>query len=237
MSCPCHLDIYTEDSHLYAEKLAVSGWATDRERIFLDKIAPRDYPGVYDKKVGKSFLSVCAFGGHQKMSLKGDCLTIPEGSQCEHIWAYRSDLIDATGERADVHIWLHKQYADLFVRMDNLTLEAGDINLRVTGNSNGMDIYSLDARNGAFHCFATMDKEMNHTVCLPRQYDDSLVMEIYVNGVLEKTVALGELIAAAGYSWRKEDLDDIYISLSLYGQGSVTISINSWDTENYTFRI
>lgn len=237
VSCPCHLDIFMEDSHQYTDKLVVSGWRVDGERVFLDKIAPKDYPKPYDKKVDKAYLSVCAFGGQQKMNLKGNRLTVPEGSQCDHIWAYRSDVIDATGERADAHIWLHKQYADLFVKMDGLTLEAGDIILRVIGNVNGMDIFSLDAMSGPFSCFATMDKELNHTVCLPRQYDNSLKLEIYVNGVLEKTVALGELINASGYSWRKEDLDDIYISLSLYAQSTVTISINSWDTENYTFKI
>lgn len=237
VGCPCHLDIYLEDSRLYVDKLAVSGWSLAGERTFLDKVDPENYPGVYEKKVEKSFLSVCAYGGHQKMSLKGGRLTIPEGSQCDRIRAFRSDVIDANGERAEVHVWLHKQYAELFVKMDRLTMEAGDITLRVTGNVNGMDIFSLEALNGPFHCFAGMDKEMNHTVCLPRQYDNSLILEIYVNGVLERTVALGELISAAGYSWTKEDLDDIYISLSLYMQSTVTISINSWDTENYTFKI
>lgn len=237
VGCPCHLDIYVEDSRLYTDRLAISGWSAEGERLFIDRIAPDDYPDAYDRKVGKSYLSVCAYGGQQRMSLKGDRLTIPEGSGCDRIWAYRSDIINATGERAEAHLWLHKQYAELSVRMDRLTMEIGDITLRVTGNVNGMDIRTLEAMNGPFSCFAGMDKEMNHTVCLPRQYDDSLKMEIYINGVLERTVALGELITATGYSWAKEDLDDIFITLGLYLQSTVTISINSWETENYNFKI
>lgn len=237
VSCPCHLDIYTEDSRQYTDKLAISGWTVGGERLFLDRIAVKDYPGVYDKKVDKTYLTVCAFGGDESMSLKGSFLTIPEGSGCDRIWAYRSDVIDATGERAGTHVWLHKQYAELFVSMDRLTLESGDVRLRVTGNVNGMDIFSLAAMNGPFHCFASMNKDFIHTVCLPRQYDDSLKLEIYVDGVLERNLALGEMIVAAGYSWTKEDLDDIYVSISLYAQSSVTVSIKGWDTENYTFKI
>ena len=70
----------------------------------------------------------------------------------------------------------------------------------------------------------------------PRQLDDSLELEVYLNGVLTRTVRIGELIANSGYSWTKEDLDDIYISLGLFTNRSVAVRVNGWNTEAFTFK-
>ncbi len=58
---------------------------------------------------------------------------------------------------------------------------------------------------------------------------------MFLDGTLYRTVKAGELIANSGYSWDKEDLDDIYLSLGLFTPGIVTIGVVDWDTEVCTF--
>ena len=213
--CPCVLDIFLEDSGDHAERLALSAW-DGTGRLFLDRIDTDKYPDIYQKKVPKGFLNVCAYGGVSSMALKGDRLLIPEGGQCDPVWAYKGDTIDANGETAEDH--------------------TGGAILRAVGNANGFDISTLEPVKGPFHSFTSLDKEMHHVVSVPRQFDGSLELEVYLEGVLSRTVLLGELILNAGYSWEREDLDDIYISLGLFSSGRITISVNGWDTEAITFK-
>ena len=232
--CPCVLDIYLENSGDFSDKLAVSGWSSNADRLFLDRISPLQYPGSYSKKVDKGFLHVSAYCGNDAMTLKGDKLTIPEGKQCDPVWAYKSGSIDATGESAEDHIVLHKQYALVHVKVGVTGRESADVILRAKGRANGFDISSLEPCRGDFSCFASLDSEMNHLICVPRQYDDSLELEVFLDGILTRTVPAGELIANSGYSWDREDLDDIYLSLNLLTPGQASVGVRGWDTEVHT---
>ena len=232
--CPCVLDIYLENSGDFSDRLAVSGWSSSSDRLFLDRISPQQYPGAYSKKVDKGFLHVSAYCGNDGMALKGDKLTIPEGKQCDPVWAYRGGSIDATGETAEEHIVLHKQYAVIHVKVGVAGKDDSDIVLRARGRANGFDISSLEPSRGDFNCFSTLDGDMNHVVCVPRQYDDSLELEVFLDGILSRTVRAGELIANSGYSWDREDLEDIYLSLNLFTPGQASVGVNGWDTEVHT---
>ena len=229
--CPCVLDIYLENSGDFSDRLAVSGWDSESGRIFHDRISPQQYPESYSKKVDKGFLHVSAYCGNDAMTLKGDRLTIPEGKQCDRVWAYRGGNIDATGESAEDHIVLHKQYAVVHVRVGVAGREDADIVLRAKGRANGFDISSLEPCRGDFNCFASLDGEMSHTFCVPRQYDDSLELEVFLDGILSRTVRAGELIANSGYSWDSDDLEDIYLSLDLFTPGQASVGVSGWDTE------
>ena len=230
--CPCVLDIFLENSGDFSDRLAVSGWSSRSERLFLDRIVPEQYPDVYSKKVEKGFMHVSAYCGNETMTLKGDKLVIPEGKPGDPVWAYSGDVIDATGESAEDHIVLHKQYALIHVKIEGAGNGGDDVVLHVKGKANGLDIQSLEPSHGDFHCFTTLDAEMNHLVCVPRQYDDSLEMEVFLDGILSRTVKAGELIANSGYSWDREDLDDIYLSLNLFTPGQASVGINGWDTDS-----
>lgn len=231
--CPCVLDIWLEDSGDYTDRLAVSAWGGSG-RIFLDRIDAKDYPGSYQKKVPKGFINVCAYGGIKHMSLKGNSIVIPDGRPCDPVWAYKGAEVNATGETAEDHIVMHKQYASIHIRLDSLDLLAGDAVLRAVGTANGFDIATLEPVRGPFHCFASLDEDGLRQVSVSRQYDDSLLLEVYLDGVLSRTVKIGELIANSGYSWTKEDLDDIYISLGLFTSRKASIRVNGWDTEAFT---
>lgn len=233
--CPCVLDIFLEDSGEYTDRLALSAW-NGSGRIFLDRIDTDQYPVSYQKKVPKGFLRVCAYGGVASMSLKGDRLVIPEGKPCDPVWAYMGPEVDATGDYAEDHVFLHKQYASIHVRLDSLSMAAGEVALRIIGTADGLGIATLEPSQGPFHSFAALTADMSYEVSVPRQFEDTLELEVYIDGVLSRTVRIGELIANAGYSWTKEDLDDIYISLGLLSSRKIEIRVNGWDTEAFTFK-
>ena len=232
--CPCVLDIYLENSGDFTDRLSVSGWSGSSDRLFLDRISPDQYPGMYSKKVDKGFLHVSAYCGNDGMTLKGDKLTIPEGKQCDPVWAYKGGSIDATGESAEDHIVLHKQFAVMHIRVEAAGRENADIIVRARGKANGFDISTLDPCRGDFNCFASLDGDMNHIISVPRQYDDSLELEVFLDGILSRTVRAGVLIANSGYSWDSEDLEDIYLSINLLTPEQASIGVRGWDTEVHT---
>lgn len=205
--------------------------------MFLDRIKLSDNPESYTKKVEKGYMHVSAYAGSQAMTLQGDCLVIPEGKPCDRIWAFAGELIDATGESADEHIRLHKQFADLHIRMEELPLLSEDVDILVEGGTDGISILSLAPHQGRFSCVAPLEDEQGWVVPVPRQRDSSLELGLYFGGVLRKTVPVGELIENSGYSWEKEDLEDIFISVSLFSGASVSIGVNGWETEKVSYRI
>ena len=230
--CPCVLEIFLGDgSDQYTGKLSLSGWNTGGGRLFLDRIEPQQHGASYSRKVEKGFLWVCAYAGNGSMSLKGDKLVIPEGKECDAVWAYCGGTVDATGESAEERIVMHKQYATVHVRLDTPSPGTDNVVLRAKGTSNGFDISTLAPSHGNFHCFAVLDEEMHFVFRVPRQHDDSLELEIFLDGVLSRTVPAGELIANSGYSWEQDDLEDIYLSLSLFTSARSTVSVSGWDTE------
>lgn len=235
--CPCHLNIYLGNSSELTDKLSVSGWSTDSKRLFYDKIDPAEFPDYYTKKVQKGHITVSAFCGNMTTVLKNDMLLIPSGKPGDRIWAYSGDPVNAEGETAEDHIVLHKQYADIHLRINDLPGRADGLVLRAIGNTEGISVLSLRPEKGPFNCLAEKDKDGHWVLTVPRQYDSSLKLELFLNGIFKRTVPIGELIKNSGYSWAEEDLADIYISISLFNKSSIEISIKGWDVETHSFTI
>lgn len=235
--CPCHLNIFLENCADYSDMLSVSGWSLDARRLFLDRVDLGGNTKVHTRKVEKGSLTVSAYCNTGAMTLKGDRLVIPEGKQGDRLWAFAGDPVDAEGEYAEEHIFLHKQYADIHIITDELSRNAGDMILRATGNTEGLSILSLAPETGKFSCFVTQPEESGWVFTVPRQVDSSLELEVYLDGVLRKKIPVGKLVENSGYSWKKEDLDDIYMSFSLFSEFSAQISIAPWDTEKVTLSL
>lgn len=235
--CPCHLNIYLGNSAEHTDKLSVSGWSTDSKRLFYDKINPAEFPDYYTKKVQKGYITVSAFCGNVTTVLKNDMLLIPSGKQGDRIWAYSGDPVNAEGETAEDHIVLHKQYADIHIRINDLQEREEVLVLRAIGNTEGISVLSLRPEKGRFSCFVEKNGDGHWILTVPRQYDSSLKLELLLNGLLKRTVPIGELIKNSGYSWSEEDLADIYISISPFNKSNIEISIKGWDIETHTFTI
>ena len=76
------------------------------------------------------------------------------------------------------------------------------------------------------------DAEGMCQLALPRQTDDSLVLEVHDDTGVLRAFALGEYVAASGYDWDADDLKDITISLD-YALTRIVIEVGDWREEYY----
>ena len=67
-------------------------------------------------------------------------------------------------------------------------------------------------------------------VCVPRQSDDSLRLELSDDTGVIRVLALGEYISASGYDWTAKNLKDLTVSLD-YSLTGMTIVVEGWDNE------
>ena len=67
-------------------------------------------------------------------------------------------------------------------------------------------------------------------VCVPRQSDDSLRLELSDDTGVIRVLALGEYISASGYDWMAKNLEDLTVSLD-YSLTGMTIVVEGWDNE------
>ena len=70
---------------------------------------------------------------------------------------------------------------------------------------------------------------------MPRQMDNSIVLEVNDGTSVLKTFALGEYISASGYDWSAPDLGDITVGID-YTRTKLTVSVLGWD-EVYEFDV
>ncbi|MDO5442102.1 MAG: hypothetical protein Q4G10_00360 [Bacteroidia bacterium] len=235
--CPCHLNVNIKECSAYTDRIMLSAWRDGNANLFTDKIKLKDYPEVYTRKVEKGPLYVCAFSGYGDMVIKNNTLIIPEGEECPEVMAFRGDMLDASGESADETVILHKQFAKVFFITDDLTESIGDIIFRAVGTANGFDISAMKPCKGSFNAIAVRDMDGIRSLRVPRQVDDDLKLEIYVDGVLYGNVDIGEEIRLSGYSWEDKDLCDIYLTVSLFSSYDISVNVKKWDTESVQYTI
>ena len=224
--CPCWLledlsECYGSDSPLY-----ISAWKNGR--LFLEAINVRYFPAGFETTVARNVVEVSAYQGLKEMFQDGHRLLIPSGNEADSIYAHCS-TVNATGESAYDLISLHKQFATVTVVISDCP-DYVSHELVLKGNVCGMDILDFSPIEGSFHCRA---REMGKGVWsfrLPRQKDASLTLELIENGEFLKEYRVGEAILSGGYSWNKEDLDDIHLELE-YNKSSVSVTVKDWEAE------
>ena len=222
--CPCWLDIDVSLCERQGETVSLKGWNTQRP-VFGERLHVADWPDCWEVTVPKGTIHYTAYTGFDRCLLSGQDMIIPEGEQCDELWAYHASVI-CEGEDARDRVVPHKQYATVTVK---LTQEPeGKLETLVTSRSAGMSLEDLSPAMGLFRYLAPQNPEGLFTFRLPRQGDGSLEMELLRDGSHYETFALGELIARTGYDWTAEDLDDIFIGVDFY-RSQVTIEITGWE--------
>ena len=107
-------------------------------------------------------------------------------------------------------------------------------NLAVRGGVAG---YGADGSlvQGEFYYLLKAFSNARSTISVPRQLDDSMVLEVNDGTEVLKTFALGEYIRASGYDWNAADLEDITVGID-YTRTKLTVSVLGWD-EVYEFDV
>lgn len=184
-----------------------------------------------------------------ELNSSGRWIEINEGRPCPSVWTC-CEKVSARADRVTVPVRLHKNFCRIDILVRDVDGKVFPFRLRVRGNVNG---YGLDGKpaRGPFLCDAerteTEDKESgtesedadsgtvsNYTgsgheyaVTVPRQTDDSLILEIIADDGIAKSFSIGNYIASSGYDWTSADLKDICLEID-YARTSISFTIDKW---------
>ena len=223
--CPCYLQVTFAETETRGEARLL-GWrepaALFRETVRIEDCTPWVHP------VEKGFLTVAACKGIRESILETHRVGIPAGREADSLYAGFAE-VDATGEIALAEIALRKQFATVFLDIRKKASELKDYAFLVEGNTSGFDLLDYSPVPGLFRCEPkARDGEGIVTFRLPRQADESLTVTVRANEGVPATFPLGKYIASLGYSWKTEELQDIYVAIDLVN-GLVDLRVADWE--------
>lgn len=182
-----------------------------------------------------------------ELNSSGKWIEIDERRPCPSIWTC-CEKVSARADRVTVPVRLHKNFCRIDIQVRDVDGEEFPFKLRVRGNVNG---YGLDGKpaRGAFLCDAESaetegsgtESEVpgsgtasentgsghGYAVTVPRQTDDSLILEIVTGDGVAKSFAIGNYIASSGYDWTSADLKDICLEID-YARTVISFTIDKW---------
>ena len=239
-ACPCILDIWPGNAYGRTDELLLSGWNGNGTLVYRTECLEDDMDPFWETPVSRSIITCSAVGlegTDEDLRLTGHEVNVPDGEDFQPVWAHVSRDVDCTGETAEDQVNLHKQHAWLHMRTNRSEWTDERIAVRVIGTVSGMDLLDLSPVDGPFSCDARVDGDGNYLVCLPRQKDTSLALEVFLGGSLFAVIPLGEIIEQTGYDWASTDLEDIWLELSLAERLVIEVMTNGWTPSEYTFVI
>ena len=224
-SCPCYLQVRVTDPDATGPSLLL-GW--DAGQAFRENVLMEECRPYWTRPVKKGHLTLSASRGVRSSSTEGRRVTVPAGAQSDSLYASLYP-VDATGETAEVGVTFRKQFATVMLDIRKTAGDLQDYRFSVDGNTCGIDLEDLSPIQGPFH-FTPAPTEGESVVRfrIPRQADDALSLSIRYGEADPAVFALGAIIRDMGYSWKAEDLQDIYVSIDLT-QGEIHVGIGDWE--------
>lgn len=223
--CPCYLQVSFTDSDATGEA-ELLGWRDDR--LFRDRIRIEEARPAWTKPVPKGMLVVSACTGLREAFAEGRQMRIPPGSEADSLYAWFGE-VDATGDLAYAQVSFRKQFATVFLDIRKRADLVRSCRFVVEGNSCGFDLLDFSPVEGKFR-FEPAPREGEEIVTfrVPRQDDTGLVVTIQPEGSAPARFPLGEYIERLGYSWKTEELQDIYVAVDL-ARGLVDVRVADWE--------
>ena len=223
--CPCWLDMDITGCAQHTTEISLSAWGT--ENLFSEKVSVADYPDVYERTVTKGMVATSAYCGLNESMVQGSRIIIPEGCQADMLKVH-TNIIDCTGEFARDSVQLNRQYATVFLSMEDERAHEALRVMEVRGEVCGIDYVTLEPVEGPFRYRTEANDEGIWSFRLPRQKENSrLSLVTFEEGTPKDDLPLDEWIAKSGYSWLDKDLKDIYINVD-YAIGKVSVVIQGW---------
>lgn len=172
---------------------------------------------------------VDVFCGVDEMSLNGSFLSIPMGCCSDCIYSGHGSVF-INGEEGEAGLPLNKDYALIVMSVREDAPEDYPFFFRIRGNVDGYVLPGGKPHPGEFDYSPAEEPGHIFRARLPRQRDDSLILEIYAkeNGALVTSQELGKMICELGYDWTAPDLKDIGLAIDMT-EARFLIEIEGWD--------
>ena len=230
-SCPCQLQLdFTrlDTSVVEAARVNILG---PGGFVYDDSLSSEAFAEQTLVDVPKGGCLLCVYSGERGMVAPESGLSIPYGEDCPPVYMCAA-FLDTDCEQYRKVVLLRKNYCQLSICVEDV--EHFPFGLTVRGDVVG---YGADGSpvKGDFYYGVQEFSDSQWTMSIPRQKDDSLVLEVNDGTMVLKTFALGEYIRASGYDWGAADLEDIIVSID-YTRTKMTISVLGWD-EVYEFDV
>lgn len=229
--CPCRLvlDMSEVDTSVvkYAE-LVVSASGSFLVRDTLEAV---EFKSGYMVEVPQEDVGVGVYFGAAGCVDDVGRLDIEYGQECPPVYMY-SSFVRTVGEKTSETVLMRKNHCIMTIQV----VGEKDFPFRLEARGN-IDGYAPGGRpsEGEFMYMMHADTSGRCQVILPRQVDESLVLEVYDQSGAGRIFALGEYMAASGYDWKEENLRDITIRLD-YSLTHIMIQVAGWRDE-YVFDV
>jgi len=226
-SCPCRmvLDFSRVDTAI-VDGVHIN--VVDGSGTVFDRIAgPDDFFPEYCFSVPRSEQHLNVYNGENGQFIQEKGLFIPLGAECPQVYMYTA-TVDTYRETVREVVMMKKNHCVVSIEMEKA--EELGYGLRILGNICGYDIRGLPLK-GDFAFAPTMTDDGKYKAVVPRQTDDSLVLEIEDGSAVIKSFALGEYISAGGYDWDAESLEDISVQID-WASTHVKFIVQGWDWVN-----
>ncbi|MCQ2174326.1 MAG: hypothetical protein MJY61_04245 [Bacteroidales bacterium] len=218
MDCPCTLDVSVTGGN--ESIVTLSMWNPELRHSCDISVGDGWDRHLISVPRGQFRLSACS-GLRHDMPGNG-ILLLKRGEEMDELFAGVENLL-ALKDSAECSVTLHKQYAQIGMKLLCLrSVELPD-SIVVRGNVDGMKLTEMKPHNGDFEVKLHTVLGEFCRVCVPRQTDSSLELEVGDLG----TVPLGEYIADSGYDWSREDLPDMEIVIDLL-ENKIEIKAEDW---------
>lgn len=223
-ACPCilELDFMAPDS---VETGSVGLLLTSRDGYMMyDEVDVEKSGGRYSVPVPRTELHVRSWTGDEGLASEYGLL-IPLGQDCPHVYMHDSD-VSAEGETLHESVVLRKSHCVMTLMTAGEGRIASDV--MVKGNVAGYDAFGQPLSGDFEYLLDSGGPGDAHVAVLPRQTDDSLMLEIDDGNGNGKAFALGHYIVSSGYDWTAPDLEDVTVVLD-YALTEVRISVSGWE--------
>lgn len=223
--CPCYLLVSFTDPDATGP-VELLGW--DAEKVFRDRVRIENCRPAWTRAVPKGTFVLSACKGVGSAVPDGHEIRIPVNCQADSLYAYYEE-VDATGDIAYAKVSFRKQFATVFLDIRKTAETVRACRFQVDGNTCGFDALDFSPVAGPFRFEPAAGKgETVVAFRVPRQADASLQVTIRPEDSPAARFPLGEYIRDLGYSWKTEELQDIYVSIDL-ARGRVDLRVADWE--------
>lgn len=221
-SCPCLLVLEFSESRRTFSSEADLLISSAEGTIWSDAVDLSAQTG-YSVYVPKVMLHLRIWADDDGLASEAG-MEIPLGQDCPEVYMYDADVMPV-GETVTDTVRLRKNHCVMQIKTEG---EGGfPFDIKVIGNVSGYDM-SGEPVEGDFECVPDFVGDC-FSVVLPRQTDDSLMLQVQGDGVTTRSFALGQYLSAGGYDWSAPDLEDVAVTVD-YALTEVRVEVNGWES-------
>ena len=229
--CPCRLVLDLDDVDTSVVKYAELVVGASGGFYFRDTLRIDDFERGYVLNVPRGEVGVGVYCGAGGCVNEDGGIGIGYGEECPPVYMH-SSVFEAEGETFVEEVLMRKNHCIMTIQVE----AEKDVPFRLEAKG-GIDGYELGGipSVGRFMYAMYVNDSGECQLTLPRQMDNSLILEVNDGTDVLKKFAIGEYVAASGYDWSADDLKDIVVTLD-YSLTRLKIAVEGWRKE-YLFNV